>query len=140
MARIYSGKRQSGKTTKLIKESAATGAVIVAPTKFNAEYIKTIALKMQLYIPEPISIETFIKEQFLHTSDGKHYLIDELQAVLHHLKIDAATADEDSIFGSKFILDMNPEVRVDEDNVPTTEYNREFVDAMKMVGGMLNKE
>lgn len=52
---ILIGKRQQGKTTRLIELSAAGKGTIVAPTEQSAEYIKEQAKAMKLNIPEPIS-------------------------------------------------------------------------------------
>ena len=49
---ILIGKRQQGKTTHLIKMSAAGEGIIVAPTEHGAAYIKTLAKEMGLDIPE----------------------------------------------------------------------------------------
>ena len=45
---ILIGKRQQGKTTHLIKMSAAGEGIIVAPTEHGAAYIKTLAKEMGL--------------------------------------------------------------------------------------------
>ena len=50
---IYVSGRQSGKTTFLIRQSADTGAVIVAPTCQMARYIDSMARDLGLQIPPP---------------------------------------------------------------------------------------
>lgn len=54
--KIYAAGRQWGKTTFLIKKSAETGAIIVAPTREMASSILWRANELNLDIPCPISI------------------------------------------------------------------------------------
>ena len=118
MTRIYSGKRQSGKTTEMIKQSAETGAVIVTPTSIAADYIKRMALDMMFDIPKPISINRFIFEQYSGTAHDKRYLIDELQTVLTYLNVEAATTNSDSIY----VIDSKK--NVDERDIFARGYNQ----------------
>lgn len=53
---IYVSGRQSGKTTFLIRQSADTGAVIVAPTCQMARYIDSMARDLGLQIPPPVTV------------------------------------------------------------------------------------
>lgn len=89
MNKIYIGKRASGKTTLLIKKSAETGAVIVAPTQAMCAYIEEMAHTMNLNITKPITVTQFLYEK----ERGEKYkvLVDELQFLLDELDIDAAT-------------------------------------------------
>ena len=82
---ILIGKRQQGKTTHLIKLSAAGQGTIVTPTEQSAEYIKKQAKEMKLDIPEPIGFGTFVR-----TSPGRRgpYLLDELGGILRGLGIE----------------------------------------------------
>lgn len=92
MPTIYSGGRQNGKTTLLIMQSAQTGAVIVAPTRAMAQHVYYLAREMELKIPKPITVyELLINTMY---RDKKHYLIDELQAILQQLNVDGATINE----------------------------------------------
>lgn len=63
MNKIYIGKRASGKTTLLIKKSAETGAVIVAPTQAMCAYIEEMAHTMNLNITKPITMTQFLYEK-----------------------------------------------------------------------------
>lgn len=75
---ILIGKRQQGKTTHLIKMSAAGEGIIVAPTEHGAAYIKTLAKEMGLDIPEK-----------------GPYLIDELGEILRGVNIKTAILDDE---------------------------------------------
>lgn len=94
--KILLSERQKGKTTKLIRTSAETGAIIIEPTTNMCEEVKRMAAKMELKIPAPITIHDFITSQWFGTA-GKHFLIDDLQMVLSILKIDLATVNIDSV-------------------------------------------
>lgn len=63
---IYVSGRQSGKTTFLIRQSADTGAVIVAPTCQMARYIDSMARDLGLQIPphksEYLAAQTAVDE------------------------------------------------------------------------------
>lgn len=95
MTTVYIGGRQTGKTTKLIKESARTNAVIVVGTSVMAQYIEVMAKEMGLDIPRPISYRTMLKEHMFNQS--RRYLADDLQIILSHLNIEEATLDSKSI-------------------------------------------
>ena len=47
-------KRGSGKTTALVYTSAITGYPIVVPTTINKRYVKDVARRAGVSIPEPI--------------------------------------------------------------------------------------
>lgn len=98
--KLYVAKRQEGKTTMLIKQSAQTGAIIVVATKAMAQYVKESAKKRGLSIPDPISIDHYI--QILAQGGPSHlnqkYLLDDLQTILIRLGVDTATIDENTIF------------------------------------------
>lgn len=98
MSTIYVGERQSGKTTMLIEMSEKTGATIVVATYPMAKYIQLLAAQMGKKIPVPITITNYIR---LLTSGGlghtQKYLIDELQAVLSVMNVEAATVDRSHI-------------------------------------------
>ena len=89
---ILVGKRQQGKTTHLIKMSAAGQGTIVAPTERSAKYIKDLAREMKLDIPEPIGFGTLVR-----TSPGRKgpYLFDELGGLLRGLGIETAILDDE---------------------------------------------
>lgn len=90
------GERCSGKTTRLIKKSAETGAVIVTATVMMADYIKDTARRMNLEIPSPISAtqllnlkhgrrNTPIDGLLLEDIHKRGILIDEAQIVLQNI-------------------------------------------------------
>jgi len=95
---FYSMTRQSGKTTMLIEMSAKTGAIIVVPTHVMANYILGLANKLNLKIPEPISVREFIKAVDSDWGFNKQkYLIDELQMVLSVMNVAIATIDRNYV-------------------------------------------
>lgn len=92
---IYVSGRQSGKTTFLIRQSADTGAVIVAPTCQMARYIDSMARDLGLQIPPPVTVADWIRGLVRQPKDhDKTYLVDELQMALHQLNVKAATIDK----------------------------------------------
>ena len=92
---ILIGKRQQGKTTRLIELSAAGKGTIVAPTEQSAKYIKEQAKAMKLNIPEPISWNR-LTEIGGGGYGGGPYLLDELGGVLGWLNIKTATLGDES--------------------------------------------
>lgn len=92
---IYAAGRQWGKTTFLIKKSAETGAIIVAPTREMASSILWRANELNLDIPCPISIRQFINQD--HPKKDQNYLIDELQSCLNQLQITDATMNIEAL-------------------------------------------
>lgn len=91
---VYIAGRQTGKTWFLIRESARTGAIIVAPTYQMVNYIDKMARDFGLKIPPPITTVDWIK-MMPHKRDQK-YLVDELQSALHQMNVVMATLDTNS--------------------------------------------
>lgn len=91
---VYIAGRQTGKTLFLIRESARTGAIIVAPTYQMVNYIDKMARDFGLKIPPPITTVDWIK-MMPHKRDQK-YLVDELQSALHQMNVVMATLDTNS--------------------------------------------
>lgn len=95
---FYSMTRQSGKTTMLIEMSAKTGAIIVVPTHVMANHILGLANKLNLKIPEPISVREFIRAVDSDWAfNEQKYLIDELQTVLTTMNVAVATIDRNYV-------------------------------------------
>ena len=93
---IYIGERQSGKTRKLIEESAKTGAIIATFSKGSCDYIKLQAYEMGLRIPEPIRYSELIDRAFYMVDREKEsYLLDEAQKFLYLFNIDTITINDD---------------------------------------------
>lgn len=93
---VYIAGRQTGKTIYLIRMSAKTGAVIVAPTYQMVSYIDQMARKLGLKIPPPISVVEWaqmVARKQVHSE--QRYLVDELQMVLSQMNVEAATLNED---------------------------------------------
>ena len=92
---LYLMGRQTGKTSMLIKMSAETGKVIVAPTVCTCAYIMLQADKMKLNIPRPITFSDLVYNK--RRGHHEQYLVDELGMVLSYFHISAATLDAGSI-------------------------------------------
>lgn len=93
---VYIAGRQTGKTIHLIRVSAETGAVIVAPTYQMVKYIDQMAREFGLKIPPPISVlewAQMVARKQVHSE--QRYLVDELQMVLSQMNVEAATLNED---------------------------------------------
>lgn len=74
------GSRQSGKTTQLIKLSAATRVPIMTAHADDSCFIKRIAQLKGYDIPEPLVFNATHTLQGVHSEDGlKPVLIDEVQ-------------------------------------------------------------
>lgn len=98
MSRIYVAGRQSGKTTKLIQESAKTGAIIVVANYTMGRHVELMAERLKLKIPTPITVTNYIRI-LARGGNGKtqKYLVDELQMMLHQMNVEMATLSYDSI-------------------------------------------
>ena len=96
--KIYSAERGVGKTTTLIKESAKTGAIIVVGVYPMANYIMGLAKRLNLDIPEPITVTKYLK---LLVCGGlnreQKYLVDELQIMLSQMNVETAPVDVNCI-------------------------------------------
>lgn len=95
---IYAAERQTGKTTMLVKESAKTGAIIVTPNSLMGNYIISLADRLGVDIPAPITVKQYL--QILargSLASGQKYLIDELQMMLSQMGVKTATVSVGSI-------------------------------------------
>lgn len=92
--KVYTADRQTGKTTKLVKVSASTGAIIVTATHQMCQQAELVADKLGLKIPTPITVSQYIS-RLANGGLGKtqKYLVDELQMVLSQMNVEAATLD-----------------------------------------------
>lgn len=73
-------KRAGGKTTGLIFTSEATGYPIIVETEAQARNVKALATKMEVKIPEPMSVKSYFD-----TRQGRHIekiLIDESPKII----------------------------------------------------------
>ena len=85
---ITIGERCSGKTTELIKKSAATGARILTLNMRAAEEIIDRAKQMNLHIEHPVTIEQYLRGNVVFTQlDIRKYglLIDDAELVLQRV-------------------------------------------------------
>ena len=93
---ILVGEHQQGKTTHLIKMSAAGKGIIVTPTERSVKYIKDQAKAMELDIPEPISWGRLVLPGYgYHRGHIGPYLLDELGEILRGLGIETAILDDE---------------------------------------------
>lgn len=77
----------------LIRQSADTGAVIVAPTCQMARYIDSMARDLGCRFLRPL-LSPMVRGLVRQPKDhDKTYLVDELQMALHQLNVKAATID-----------------------------------------------
>lgn len=88
--RITTGPRASGKTTRLIVESAKTGATIVEPSRWMADYVKDMAKSLGMVIPEPVAITQLLVGGVRRT--GRRVLIDELDMCFRALGMEVVEA------------------------------------------------
>lgn len=79
--------RQSGKTTKLIKRSAAEGSYILVATKRQANIIFKQASEMGIKIPFPVTIDEVLKYRNMRGTSvyKKGILIYETRSVLEYI-------------------------------------------------------
>lgn len=85
MTEYIIGERRSGKTTELIKRSAETGAVILAPTRAQASCIYDLAKELGYGISGPITVSDLDNDDLCNIIREKGILIDELDYTLVRL-------------------------------------------------------
>lgn len=95
MMKLCVGERQTGKTTSLIYRSANTGEVIVCGTLFNVKYVKNLADKLGVSIPDPITSREFLHR--ISYSSSTKYLIDDLELMLSAFGVQYATISSGAI-------------------------------------------
>lgn len=88
--------RGKGKTTFLVNYSAKTEKPIICCFEYQVEYIKKVAEKLNVKIPEPIIVnKNNINEVFREEKEFEpKYLIDDIEGLLNKLlgvKIDCIT-------------------------------------------------
>ena len=85
---IVVGDRQSGKTTRLIKESSRTGAYILVANYRRADALASLARELNVNIPFPVTLEEWIRSpmRFEGSEIGKKgLLIDDIDGVIAEL-------------------------------------------------------
>lgn len=83
---ITIGERCSGKTTKLIKRSAAERSYILVATKCQAGKIAKQAREMGFDIPYPVTVEDYLNYKFRGSNiTRKGILIDNVDLVLQYI-------------------------------------------------------
>lgn len=81
---IIAGKRQSGKSTELVRRSATTGYTILVHSLAMAMESKSLAKKLGSTIPEPMSWQQ-VKNRGLYGKNIKGFLIDESGPLIEDL-------------------------------------------------------
>ncbi|KKN31168.1 hypothetical protein LCGC14_0826770 [marine sediment metagenome] len=81
---VIVNKRQTGKTTHLIKRSAETWSYIVCHSQEEAGRIYRVAKEMSLNIPFPITFHEFLNKKY-HLPGIKGFLIDNADMMLQQL-------------------------------------------------------
>jgi hypothetical protein len=97
--KIKIGRRDSGKTVELIKQSAETGYYIICFSNTEANRVAKVARDMGLKIPYPLSAHEFMSQQYFYRGI-KGFLIDNIDLVFNSMSsvpIIAATLTPDAI-------------------------------------------
>lgn len=92
--KIITGVRGSGKTTRLIQESAMTGKYILVATQEQVVSVAKTAQELDIKIPYPITIEDLKNPSRYIKTEG--VLVDESMSLLQYLvpvKIHIAVVD-----------------------------------------------
>lgn len=81
--KIYTMPRGTGKTTKLVRMSAENNYPIIVRYRLSKEYILDKAKRMNLVIPEPISLDEFQNGSMRGKRlDYDAYLVDDLTLII----------------------------------------------------------
>lgn len=81
--KVIASGRQTGKTTKLVEESAETGAVIVTIDSWTRKYVESLAKSLSLKIPMPITYNEFLSGSAFHSGRTiPAVLIDDFEQLL----------------------------------------------------------
>ena len=84
MTKVIADKRQSGKTTKLIIESAETGFYIVTQDHSSAYTLSEVAADMGLNIPFPLTYDEFINRLY-YGAGVKGVLVDNADMLIQYI-------------------------------------------------------
>ncbi len=79
---VIIGKRQSGKTTKLIRIAAEKGLYIVVANHAEARHCVELALKLGCTIPFPLTFHEFLRGDF---GPIKGFVIDDVSLLFAQL-------------------------------------------------------
>lgn len=86
--------RQSGKSTELVKRSAEQKIPIITRNKNECKYLKSIAEKLNLEIPDPICIKTAMNTLLLQSDK---VIIDDAEYILNYMMKNLCRAEIDTI-------------------------------------------
>ena len=116
--KIYIGERCSGKTTKLIKESAKTGYTIVVANRGMADCVVDQAKRMGLAIPTPLTIRQ-CNSGALRGRHVEGILIDELDMVFdvifNNIPVEGVTVTDAYLRGSvkvEYLYDQRRKIHI----------------------------
>lgn len=81
--KIYTMPRGTGKTTKLVRMSAENNYPIIVSHRLSKEYILDKAKRMNLVIPEPISLDEFENRSLSNKQQNYDaHLVDDLTLIV----------------------------------------------------------
>ncbi len=83
---IIVGKRQSGKTTRLIRKAANFNGYLVVHNERMASDVAQIAAKMGIGINYPLTHAEFLKQNY-HGCGVKHFYIDDAELLLERISL-----------------------------------------------------
>lgn len=112
---IIIGKRGSGKTAKLIRRSSEEGIYILTSTRQRANCIASMARKMGLIIPYPVTIDECLRGKFKGSSIQRDGLLiddadDVLRTIFYGIPIKEITiTDYDDVENGVQFLDKKQE-------------------------------
>lgn len=95
----YIGKRQSGKTSKLIIQASGCNGYIICSTANHCRNLYNQAIDMGYNINYPITFKEFLEKRY-HSKNVKKFFIDDLDVCLQSLssvKIEGFTMTADEI-------------------------------------------
>lgn len=75
---------RAGKTTQLIKMAAEANAYIIVKDAQRIKHIQTIARKLKVKIPYPITISEALRGKY-HAAGIKAFMIDDVEEILHYI-------------------------------------------------------
>ena len=86
--------RQSGKSTELVKRSAEQKIPIITRNRSECKYLKSIAEKLNLEIPDPICIKSAMNTLLLQSDK---VIIDDAEYILNYMMKELCRAEIDTI-------------------------------------------
>ncbi len=86
MTEIIAGKRQSGRSTALIRKSAETGIYILVANRKRAEHLALLARDLGYNIPFPVTLQDYLRCRFAGSCIRREGIfIDDVDDVVEEL-------------------------------------------------------